>query len=83
MPWTRKQVKLLLSDASPLSGGQKTNMLGELHANPAMGHMKKGSMAMNKPAATRPMTGKAKVPRGTSGTNAYDWRSRDNLKRGA
>lgn len=42
MPWTRQQVKYLLSKGSPLSGGQKSKMQGELHSNPAMGHMKKG-----------------------------------------
>ena len=42
MPWTRKQVKYLLSKGSPLSGGQKAKMKGELHSNPAMGHMRKG-----------------------------------------
>lgn len=30
------------SSGSPLSGKQKTKMKGELHSNPAMGHMKKG-----------------------------------------
>lgn len=43
MPWTRKQVRYLLSSGSPLSGAQKTKMKGELHENPSMGHMKKGS----------------------------------------
>jgi hypothetical protein len=42
MPWTRRQVRYLLSSGSPLSGEQKTKMKGELHADPAMGHMKKG-----------------------------------------
>ena len=41
MPWTRRAVKFLLSDSSPLTGKQRTKMLGELHANPAMGHAKK------------------------------------------
>lgn len=45
MPWTRKQVKYLLSSGSPLSGSQKEKMKGELHANPAMGHKKKNSAA--------------------------------------
>jgi hypothetical protein len=48
MPWTRQQVKFLLSKVSPLSGQQKTKMVGELHANPAMGHEKKGSAAMER-----------------------------------
>lgn len=43
MPWTRKQVRYLLSKGSPLTDQQQTKMKGELHANPAMGHMKKGS----------------------------------------
>lgn len=43
MPWTRRQVKLLLSKYSPLTSQQQTKMKGELHANPAMGHAKKGS----------------------------------------
>lgn len=42
MPWTRRQVKYLLSNGSPLSGQQQTKMKGELHAEPSMGHMKKG-----------------------------------------
>lgn len=46
MPWTRQQVKYLESSGSPLSAAQKDKMNAELHANPAMGHMKKGSSAM-------------------------------------
>lgn len=42
MPWTRKQVKFLLSKGTPLTSGQRSKMVGELHANPAMGHKKKG-----------------------------------------
>lgn len=42
MPWTRQQVKYLLSKGSPLSGSQKTKMKGELHEDPSMGHRKKG-----------------------------------------
>lgn len=42
MPWTRRQVKFLFSAGSPLTPEQKTKMKGELHANPAMGHMHKG-----------------------------------------
>lgn len=45
MPWTRKQVKYLLSSGSPLSSGQQNKMKGELHANLAMGHKQKGSKA--------------------------------------
>lgn len=43
MPWTRKQVKYLLSSGSPLSSEQRAKMKSELHADPAMGHKKKGS----------------------------------------
>lgn len=44
MPWTRQQVKYLLSKVSPLTSSQKTKMKGELHANPALGHYKKGKI---------------------------------------
>lgn len=53
MPYTRKQVKYLLSKVSPLSGDQKTKMVGELHADPAIGHEKKGSAALKHAAAAR------------------------------
>ena len=42
MPYTERQVRYLLSDGSPLNATQKENMKGELHANPALGHKKKG-----------------------------------------
>ena len=42
MPWTRSQVKFLLSKGSPLKSSQKTKMVGELHEDPAIGHMQKG-----------------------------------------
>jgi hypothetical protein len=48
MPWTRKQVKLLLSQYSPLNPAQKSKMHRELHADPAMGHAKKGSQELKK-----------------------------------
>jgi hypothetical protein len=48
MPWTRKQVKLLLSKYSPLTAPQQTKMKAELHANPAMGHARKGSQELKK-----------------------------------
>lgn len=48
MPWTRKQVKLLLSKYSPLNAEQKDKMHAELHANPKMGHAKKGSEELKK-----------------------------------
>jgi hypothetical protein len=46
VPWTRRQVKYLFSSGSPLTGKQKEKMHSELHANPAMGHMRKGSSRM-------------------------------------
>lgn len=48
MPWTRRQVKLLLSDKSPLSQEQKDKMQAELHANPSLGHARKGSKALKR-----------------------------------
>jgi hypothetical protein len=48
MPWTRRQVRKLLSSGSPLTAEQKQKMIGELHANPAMGHARKGSKALKK-----------------------------------
>jgi hypothetical protein len=70
MPWTRKQVKKLLSNGSPLSEPQKAKMKRELHANPSMGHKKKGSAALKK-------SGQRSVRRGnqhmTSETHAYHY----------
>jgi hypothetical protein len=40
MPWTRKQVRYLLSKVSPLTESQKKKMKEELHENPSMGHKK-------------------------------------------
>ena len=37
MPWTRKQVRYLLSSVSPLTATQKAKMIRELKANPALG----------------------------------------------
>lgn len=48
MPWTRKQVKLLLSKYSPLTSGQQDKMKSELHADPKMGHARKGSQELKK-----------------------------------
>jgi hypothetical protein len=48
MPWTRQQVKYLLSSGSPLKGDQKEKMKGELHSDPTMGHKHKGSSALSK-----------------------------------
>jgi hypothetical protein len=44
MPWTRKQVRYLLSKYSPLSAAQKQTMKQELHADPSLGHAKKGEV---------------------------------------
>lgn len=52
-PWTRRQVKLLLSKASPLSAEQQDKMKAELHRDPEMGHARKGSAALSKEAAKR------------------------------
>ena len=43
MPWTRRQVKYLLSKVSPLSASEKAKMKGELHEAPSLGHRKKGT----------------------------------------
>jgi hypothetical protein len=48
MPWSRKQVRLLLSKVSPLSEPEKSKMKGEIHENPKMGHAKKGSAALKR-----------------------------------
>jgi len=48
MPWTRQEVKFLLSNGSPLKPEQRTKMVSELHANPKMGHEKKGSKEMKR-----------------------------------
>lgn len=47
MPWKPKQKRYLLSSGSPLSKSQKTKMVGELHANPAMGHAEKADAKMH------------------------------------
>lgn len=57
MPWTRRQVKKLLSKGSPLSAKQQAKMKRELHENPAMGHAKKGSAALKRGTDTRPAKG--------------------------
>jgi hypothetical protein len=48
MPWTRKQVRLLLSKYSPLTAAQKAKDKQELHQNPSLGHAKKGSQELKK-----------------------------------
>ena len=45
-PWTRKQVKYLLSKGTPLTDEQREKMKAELHQNPKMGHAKKGSKGL-------------------------------------
>ena len=42
MPYTRRQVRYLLSSGSPLKPEQKEKMKAELHANPELAHAKKG-----------------------------------------
>jgi hypothetical protein len=54
MPWTRRQVRYLESSGSPLTQAQKDKMNAELHADPSMGHKKKGSSAMEKTASKAP-----------------------------
>lgn len=48
MPWTRRQVRYLLSKVSPLKPTQKTKMISELHQDPPMGHARKGSQELKK-----------------------------------
>src|ERR1039458_8914453 len=48
MPWTPRQVRYLESSGSPLTSSQKDKMNAELHADPSLGHNKKGSSAMQK-----------------------------------
>ena len=69
MPWTRKEVKFLFSSGSPLTGAQKDKMEGELHADPSLGHEKKGSKEMKrgKPA-------KKRLKRGEFKKGGYNWK---------
>jgi len=48
MPWTPRQVRLLLSSASPLTEAQQAKMKKELHSNPKLGHARKGSKQLKK-----------------------------------
>jgi hypothetical protein len=48
MPWTRKEVRFLLSKGSTLSEEQKNKMKAELHADPSLGHKKKGTDEMKR-----------------------------------
>ena len=53
MPWTRREVRFLLSKGSPLSPAKKAAMLAELRANPALGHARKSSAALKRPRKKR------------------------------
>jgi hypothetical protein len=48
MPYTRREVRYLLSKVSPLSEEKKESIKGELHNNPKLGHARKGSKAMKR-----------------------------------
>jgi hypothetical protein len=48
MPFTRQQVKFLLSSGSPVSAAEKEKIKGELHADPSLGHARKGSSEMKR-----------------------------------
>lgn len=43
MPYTRRQVKFLLSKGSPFSDERKAKLERELHRDPSIGHARKGS----------------------------------------
>jgi hypothetical protein len=73
MPYTRKQVKYLLSSGSPLSGTQKDKMKTELHADPAMGHAKKGSKELSDEAKRR-ATMKADIAKFTGKSSEASFR---------
>ncbi len=53
MPWTPRQTRYLLSKGSPLTGGQREKMLGELHDNPSLATAKRGSIDLKKLAGRR------------------------------
>jgi len=48
MPFTRREVRFLFSSGSPLSTEKKEKMKAELHADPALGHQRRGSAAMKR-----------------------------------
>jgi hypothetical protein len=48
MPYTRRQVRYLLSKKSPLSDEEKEKVKRELHANPSLGHKRKGTKSMRR-----------------------------------
>lgn len=52
MPFTRRQVRYLLSSGSPLSSEKKDKIKSELHEDPALGHAKKGSEEMKRGGLT-------------------------------
>ena len=64
-------MRLLLSDASPLSDAQQAKMRDELHADPSLGHAKKGSAALkkedNKPMAKLTSAKREALPKSTFG----------------
>ena len=66
MPWTRRQVKYLLSKGSPLTDEQQDKMKAELHADPEMGHARKGGAELKK---ARPQT------------HMFNWRNRHGQKK--
>lgn len=48
MPYTQREVRFLLSSGSPFSEKKKNEVKAELHANPALGHGRRGSEAMKR-----------------------------------
>ena len=48
MPYTRRQVRYLLSKVSPLTPDEQAKVKAELHSDPNIGHGRKGSAAMKR-----------------------------------
>lgn len=48
MPYTQREVRFLLSSASPFSNKKKDEVKAELHSDPALGHQRRGSEAMKR-----------------------------------
>ena len=71
MPWTERQVRYLLSDASPLTAEQKAKMRAELHANPEMGRKQKGKPWNERTASEKHQR---KLKRGEFKPGGYNWR---------
>jgi hypothetical protein len=46
MPWTRKQVRLFFSKASPLNAEQQAKFEAEIHADPSLGHKQINALAL-------------------------------------